>query len=185
VKLFLVLLPAILLAQDPAKLLPVTHQPDGKWIARNTSAKTISVFFVHCGWDAMRAGVNLFAWGENAPLASGATVEVPAKPDNVAVNAVALIFTDGSVVGDAKGVDGLDLVALTFQRRAVQVATLKEYLALPDEAAVRAHLEAERDGGTYDDQSRQSMVDLVRNFNRDMLVKQLRLIEPSSVRRAR
>jgi len=186
----MLLLPAALLAQDPAKLLPVTHHADGKWTAHNVSTKPISVYFVHYNADAMRAGINVAPWlregwgQDDAPIAPGATVNVLAKPEVFAVHVVAIIFGDGTVAGEARTVDGLDLVELIFRRRAIEVATLKEYLAL-DAAGVEARLATERDGGTYEDQARQAAVDLVRRLDRAALQKRLAFIEPSSARRVR
>lgn len=61
----------------------------------------------------------------------------------------------------------------------------------PDAVAVRAHLAAERNDGSYDHQWRQSVVDQIRRltgdntFDRATLAKRLALIEPASERRAR
>src|SRR5579871_6747236 len=148
-QLALLLLPALLPAQDTAKLFPLKHSADG-WSARNATRKVITAYVIQTEDGPLhlhQTQINVVpAEVQNQPIPPGATVSIPLKPDIDVVHVPALIFEDGTVVGSAVTVEGLDVVAEIFRYREEEYKALQHLanlLADMDHARAIANLRTE------------------------------------------
>jgi len=127
------LLPPILVGQDIAKLFPVTHSGD-EWFAQNASKKAVTAYVYHVGGGALHVSPDInFAPVElrHSPIAPGAKVKVPVKPNFTMLEVIAVVFDDGSVLGSARTTGGIDVVEdLIFAIRRNELSEYKRLLDL-------------------------------------------------------
>ncbi len=105
---------------ETASVFKVWHEANDKWLGQNIGAKSITAIVIQYGSGELHVSKTLITVApdelENHPVLPKQIIEIPVKP--VAFLAVpAVILADGTVIGAARTVEGVDVVEEIFKYR--------------------------------------------------------------------